>query len=411
MASPPAPSPEITAIVPLVEPPAAPIADTGATQPAPFPQIPGYRFLRRLGQGGMATVYVAMQGSLDRPVSIKVMERAALQDEISRQRFENEARTIAKFTHPGIVGIHEVGRTDDGQMYYIMPYLANGDLSRSNISRNEERIREVLRTLLSALSYAHERGTVHRDVKQENILLDSNNQPLLADFGISLSRTDTSRLTTAGLSVGSSAYMSPEQARGEEVDARTDLYSVGVLTYVLLTGQMPFHAPDALGLALKHAQDAVPRLPRGKRHWQRFIDRAMAKSPAQRFDNAQQMLTALGSVRRKGNDPSGRMPSPYRGGVRGAARQRLRMLALGGVLLASIALFAANLSLAGRGGLVGMFVKGLEPTMVTVVVPKPVPAPVAAAPAVPKDANAHRIVAHRKVVKKRGWFARLFHRG
>jgi serine/threonine-protein kinase PpkA len=366
-----------------------------------FPRIAGYRFLRRLGQGGMATVYLATQESLGRPVSIKVVEREALQDEISRQRFENEARTIAQFTHPGIVGIHEVGRTDDGQMYYIMPYLANGDLSRSNMRNDEPRIVEVLRTLLSALGYAHDRGTVHRDVKQENILLDSNNQPLLADFGISLSRSDTSRLTTAGLSVGSSGYMSPEQARGEEVDARADLYSVGVLTYVLLTGEMPFHAPDALGLALKHAQDAIPRLPRGKRQWQHFIDRAMAKSPAQRFHNAQQMLVALDAVRSKGRQVAGGAPGSSRSRKKGSGSRR--MLALCSVLLASIALFAANAALADHGGLVGALIRTPQPTMLTLA-PKKIATPIAAA--VPPGTSK----THRKPVQKRNWISRLFHR-
>jgi serine/threonine protein kinase len=125
----------------------------------------------------MATVYLATQQSLDRPVSIKVMEREALQDETSMQRFENEARTIAKLSHPGIVGIHEVGRTSDGRMYYIMPYLANGDLSQRDLRNDEPRIVDVLRTLLSALDYAHVRGFVHRDVKQENVLFDADNRP------------------------------------------------------------------------------------------------------------------------------------------------------------------------------------------------------------------------------------------
>jgi serine/threonine-protein kinase PpkA len=376
-----------------------PVPDPAPTDP--FPAIAGYRFLRRLGKGGMATVYLATQESLDRPVSIKVMERVALQDEISRQRFENEARTIAKFTHPGIVGIHEVGRTEDGLMYYIMPYLANGDLSRSNISNDELRITEVLRTLLSALGYAHERGTVHRDVKQENILLDSNNQPLLADFGISLSRSDTSRLTTAGLSVGSSGYMSPEQARGEDVDARADLYSVGVLTYVLLTGEMPFHAPDALGLAMKHAQDAVPRLPRRKRHWQRFIDRAMAKSPAQRYDNAQQMLAALDAVRSKGLGAAGRLPGASRGG-----RKRARLMMLCSVLLASIWAFAGNMWTADRGGLIGALTKSPEPVLQMPIRKAIEPPPVASPASVP----VHRAVVHRKPVPKRNWVSRFFHR-
>ncbi|HTD28493.1 MAG TPA: serine/threonine-protein kinase, partial [Xanthomonadaceae bacterium] len=295
---------------------------------------------------------------------------------------------------------------DDGLMYYIMPYLANGDLSRSNIRNDEPRIMEVLRTLLSALGYAHDRGTVHRDVKQENILLDSNNHPLLADFGISLSRSDTSRLTTAGLSVGSSGYMSPEQARGEEVDARADLYSVGVLTYVLLTGEMPFHAPDALGLALKHAQDAVPRLPRGKRHWQRFIDQAMAKSPAQRFDNAQQMLAALDTVRSKGSGATQRLS---RGG-KSAGRRRARMLGLCSMLLASIALFATSAALGDRGGLVGMLIHPAEPAMTMQTPTVRTATPQGALAAAPRTAITHHAIPHRKPAPKRNWFSRLFHR-
>ncbi|KFN45073.1 serine/threonine-protein kinase [Arenimonas oryziterrae] len=263
-----------------------------------FPGIPGYRFERRLGSGGMATVYLAIQESLDRPVAIKVTERHALQDETSKQRFENEARTIAKLSHTGIVGIHEVGRTNDGRMYYIMPHLANGDLSQRDLRDDETQIKDVLRVLLQALGYAHVQGIVHRDVKEENVLFDAQDRPHLTDFGIATSKRDTSRLTSAGLSVGSSGYMAPEQARGEEVDGRADLYSVGVLAYSLLTGDLPFRSPDALGLALMHANDAIPRLPADKRHWQSFIDRAMAKSPAQRFGSAEQMLQALEKIQR-----------------------------------------------------------------------------------------------------------------
>src|SRR4029079_1567979 len=159
----------------------------------PLPNIPGYRIQRRLGAGGMASVYLATQESLDRPVSIKVMSRDALQDETSKQRFENEARTIAKLTHSCIVGIHEVGRTSDGQMYYVMPYLPNGDLSQRDLRNDEAQITEILRTLLAALGYAHRHGIVHTAVKEENVLFDIHNRPLLTDFGIARSKADTSR--------------------------------------------------------------------------------------------------------------------------------------------------------------------------------------------------------------------------
>ncbi len=330
------------------QPHAANGSDTGEAEQ--FPRIPGYRFQKRLGQGGMATVYLATQESLDRPVSIKVMEREALADETSMQRFENEARTIAKLTHPSIVNIYEVGRTADGRMYYIMPYLANGDLAQRDLRHNEQRIVEVLRTLLSALDYAHARGIVHRDVKQENVLFDAADRPLLTDFGIALSKRDTSRITTAGLAVGSSGYMAPEQARGDVVDGRADLYSVGVMAYELLTGKLPFRSPDALTLALMHVQNPVPRLPPEKRHWQAFIDRAMAKAPQQRYRDAQQMLYMLDRVdRRTGNHISGRMLRRIDYTVTVQFWKRPSTLALIGALLVAFGLYSTRNQLAAIG--------------------------------------------------------------
>lgn len=269
-----------------------------------MPEIPGYRVLRRIGKGGMSQVYLGVQESLDRQVAIKVMSPSALTDEISKQRFEQEARTIAKLEHPCIVGIHEVGRTRQGLLYYVLPYLAKGHLGQRDFTQDEERVVEVLRSLLSALEYAHARGIVHRDVKAENVLFDNADRPLLTDFGIAMSKRDSTRITTAGLAVGSGGYMAPEQARGEVVDGRADLYSVGVLAYELLTGRLPYQAADPLALALMHAQDPIPRLPPEKKHWQPFIDRAMAKSPDNRYRNAQQMLSALNQI------ASGRPPEP-----------------------------------------------------------------------------------------------------
>jgi serine/threonine protein kinase len=305
-----------------------------ADEIANFPQVPGYRILRRLGQGGMATVYLANQESLDRPISIKVMAANALADETSKQRFENEARTIAKLSHPSIVSIYEVGRTADGRMYYIMPYLPNGDLSQRELSNDEPRIADVLRALLDALAYAHGRGIVHRDVKLENVLFDSDNRPLLADFGIALSKTENVRITTAGLAVGSSGCMAPEQARGDAVDGRADLYSVGVLAYELLVGELPFRSSDAVSLALMHAQKPVPRLPAAKKHWQGFIDKAMAKSPDDRFQTAQQMLDALDKLdQRSGNRLSGRVMRRYDQTTSSGGWKRPLGIALGGAAL------------------------------------------------------------------------------
>jgi serine/threonine-protein kinase PpkA len=262
-----------------------------------LPQIPGYRMLRALGHGGMAVVYLAVQLSLDREVAIKVMALDASMDAERAERFEREARIIARLEHPSIVGIHEVGRTLEGQPYYVMPYLARGDLSQRDLSADESQVIDILGALLDALGFAHARGIVHRDVKPENVLFDSGGRPQLADFGIALHRRGSNaRITSDGLALGSGGYMSPEQARGEDVDGRADLYSVGVLTYELLTGELPFKAGDGLTLALMHAQSPVPRLPSALGHWQAFIDQAMAKDPRRRFRNAQAMQRALDAL-------------------------------------------------------------------------------------------------------------------
>lgn len=308
--------------------------------PAGYPQVAGYRIQRKLGHGGMATVYLALQDTLDRPVSIKVMERDALQDEVSKQRFENEARTIARLSHPSIVSIYEVGRTADGRLYYSMPFLPNGDLAQRDLGKDEQRIVDLLRTLLAALDYAHARGIVHRDVKQENVLFDADNRPLLADFGIALTKSDDVRITTAGFAVGSSGYMAPEQARGDAVDGRADLYSVGVLAYELLTGDLPFRSTDAFALALMHAQKDIPRLPPAKRHWQGFIDRALAKSPDQRFQNAQQMLSALDRIgRHTGNHLSSRVLRRFDQALSGKGWKSPVVLTLAGVAVLATGLY------------------------------------------------------------------------
>lgn len=269
----------------------------------PF-QIPGYRIALRLGLGGMATVYLAMQESLRRPVAIKVLasERAP-SDELVR-RFEYEARTIARLDHPNIVSIYDVGRTSTGQIYYTMPFLPNGDLSGRNLRDQPQRILEVLRALVEALGCAHDLGIVHRDVKPGNVLFDKLDRPLLADFGIAFSPDHQPRVTREGATIGSSGYMSPEQARGEPLDGRSDFYSLGVVCYELLTGEMPFQGTDALAVALAHIEKPVPRLPVTRRGWQPLIDKALAKHPEERFQSAEEWLAAIDVVEKRMHAPA-----------------------------------------------------------------------------------------------------------
>ncbi len=261
-----------------------------------LPQVDGYRILKVIGHGGMSTVYLADQASLGRKVALKVMLPEALADEVSRGRFENEAHTIARLQHPSIVGIHEVGRTADGLPFYSMPYLSHGHLAQRKLRGDQPRVAEILRVLLQALDYAHVRGVVHRDVKAENVLFDDSERPQLADFGIALRRGSNPRLTSTGLAVGSTAYMPPEQARGATVDRRADLYSLGVLTWEMLTGSLPYNAGDALSMAVMHVQNPVPRLPAPLKHWQGLIDKSMAKLPDARYASAQDMLEALEQI-------------------------------------------------------------------------------------------------------------------
>ena len=310
-----------------------------------YPSIDGYRILRVIGHGGMSTVYLAEQASLDRKVALKVMLADALADEVSRARFENEARTIARLEHPNIVGIYEVGRTGDGLPFYSMPYLSRGPLAQRRLAGAQPKVAAILRRLLDALDYAHVRGVVHRDVKAENVLFDDADRPMLADFGIALRRGSNPRLTSAGLAVGSTAYMPPEQARGQDVDRRADLYSIGVLTWEMLVGQLPYNAGDALTMALKHVQEPVPRLPAALKHWQPLIDKAMAKQPDQRYASADDMLQALDALERRSGRAFTAVEVPAAAREPEAAARRPRWLLAGIGAIAALALAAGYLSM------------------------------------------------------------------
>ena len=299
------------------------------------PEIPDCRVMRLIGRGGMSFVYLGVQESLDRQVAIKVIAPHALKDEVSKARFEREARTIAKLQHPCIVGIYAVGRNEQGLLFYVLPYLAKGHLGQRDLTRDDGAVIEVVRAMLWALDYAHAHGVVHRDVKAENVLFDNADRPLLADFGIAATKRDRSRLTGDGMAVGSVEHMAPEQARAETVDGRADLYSLGVLTFEMVTGHLPFRNPDALGLAVMHAIDPVPRLPAAKQHWQAFIDKAMEKHPGDRFQDAREMMAALervvDQVRRQAEQPIAPRP-----GRMTWAREHVRALGLAAALVVGI---------------------------------------------------------------------------
>ncbi|MBP5077273.1 protein kinase [Pseudomonas chlororaphis] len=255
--------------------------------------IPGYGIERELGEGAMATVYLATQRSLERKVALKVMAAALAADRSFCERFLREGKTLARLSHPHTVTIYDIGNV--GHFYYMaMEYLPNGTL--------KERIAEglspqqglvYLRQIALALGYAHAQGLVHRDVKPANILFRANGSAVLSDFGIAKSLEDHTQFTQAGFAVGTPSYMSPEQARGQQIDGRTDLYALGVVLYEILTGKLPYTGNDSLSTALAHLTEPLPELPITHGRYQGILRKLLAKDPAERFADADALIAAL----------------------------------------------------------------------------------------------------------------------
>lgn len=243
-----------------------------------------------IGHGGMASVYLGYRADVDRTVAIKVLPPHPGLSEEAKQRFQLEARTIAKLQHPHILPLYDYGATEDGVLYLVMPYVRGGSLDRIVRDGNLplEKIARLVRDISGALDYAHRQGVIHRDIKPANILLDGEGNALLADFGIVKLTGGDSRLTGTSV-VGTPAYMSPEQAQGFDITTRADLYSFGIVVWELLTGQLPFSSDSVMNLMLKHITDPVPDITSVKSSLPYELDAVMqkllAKNPGDRYVN------------------------------------------------------------------------------------------------------------------------------
>ncbi|MDY0296015.1 MAG: bifunctional serine/threonine-protein kinase/formylglycine-generating enzyme family protein [Acidobacteriota bacterium] len=263
----------------------------------PDPKIPGYRIEKELGKGGMADVYLAVQENLERPVAIKVLLPALFRDDSFAHRFVREARTAASFKHPHILEIYDIGQ-DEHSHYIVMEYLPGGSLAGLIESGplQPENALAIFSAIASALDYAHGEGFIHRDVKPDNILFRKDGTPVLCDFGIARAVGSATRLTKTGMSVGTPHYMSPEQARGKKLDGRSDIYSLGVVFYEMLTGKVPFEAEDSVAVAIAHVQDPVPGLPGHLAKYQPLVDKLLAKDPDQRPQTGKEVADLAGNL-------------------------------------------------------------------------------------------------------------------
>lgn len=256
--------------------------------------IPGYRIVRTLGRGGMATVYLAIQECLEREVALKVMAPILNLDASFTLRFIREARIVAQMTHSSIIQVHDVGEYEKNH-YLSMEYLPGIDL-KQRILQGQYGVQlavQICTALASALDVAHRKGFVHRDIKPENVLFREDGTPVLTDFGIARAIDAGGSMTRVGMLVGTPSYMSPEQVQGLELDGRSDLYSLGILFYEMLTGAVPFRADSLIRAVMQQVNEPLPRLPAGYEKYQSFVDRLTAKDRNARFSTGTEVLAAL----------------------------------------------------------------------------------------------------------------------
>jgi serine/threonine protein kinase/tetratricopeptide (TPR) repeat protein len=261
-----------------------------------------YEIISKIGEGGMGVVYKAHDQKLDRHVALKFLPPHLGADETAKKRFIREAQAASALEHSNICTVYDIGESEEGQLYMAMPFY-EGESLRERLSRGPIPVAEALDVaaqLAGALSAAHDKGVVHRDVKPANVMVTPTGQTKLMDFGLAR-RGDATRMTKTGTTVGTAAYMSPEQARGEEPDARTDVWALGVVLYEMLTGRLPFRG-DAEPAVVYSILNTDPELITSVRRdvttsLEDVVERALTKDPARRYQSVQELLDALNEQR------------------------------------------------------------------------------------------------------------------
>jgi tetratricopeptide (TPR) repeat protein len=257
----------------------------------------------------MARVYLAVQKKFGRLVALKVVSASYATDAGFRKRFLQESRINARLTHPNIVQVYDVG-AHEAYLYLVLEYIRGGDLhQRLDRGMRLVSLLQVVKDIGKALDFAHSKGFVHRDIKPENILFREDGSAVLTDFGIASFVDAGPSVTRVGTVVGTPQYMSPEQAAGKELDGRSDLYSLGVVFYRMLTGDVPYKANSAVSIGIKHLQEPIPKLPHYLSAFQEVVDRSLAKKPEHRFQSGAELAQALEGIREVSDLPNATIKS------------------------------------------------------------------------------------------------------